>query len=276
MSHALSSTAASFGPKSLLRSWRLVLGLTALGILAGTALALALPAKQTATAALYLGQTTGASGKAVAGPDANAKAALQLLSSQVVLAEAARATGMGATAEELRRGLSTGVSSQAASSGANANVLVISVTDQRRARAAKAANELAAALSRRISGRADEKVAILEQELTSAKRRLSASRARALQAEEALTTISAGGGASGAKVASASPYLAIVAATANEQRISSRPFGDARWSLSSRSRSNVLAYFARPLPLAHQDSRLSRATSLPAPQLGSSPASPRL
>jgi len=73
---------------TLARNWWVIVGLVVLGIIVGAVVTLAQPKEYTATASVYIGQTTDANGNPMAGLNSNAKAAVQLLASQVVLQEA--------------------------------------------------------------------------------------------------------------------------------------------------------------------------------------------
>ena len=132
--------------------WWLVLVLVAVGVVAGVVLTLLQPTTYDATASVYIGQTTDANGNPMAGLNSNAKAAIQLLSSQTVLNDAARATGDGMTAATLRRETTVETpSSTIKTTSSVVNIVVITVTDTDKERAAAAANALADVLVERIS-----------------------------------------------------------------------------------------------------------------------------
>lgn len=77
---------------TLARNWWVIVGLVVIGIIVGAVVTIAQPKEYTATASVYIGQTTDATGNPMAGLNSNAKAAVQLLASQVVLKEAAERT----------------------------------------------------------------------------------------------------------------------------------------------------------------------------------------
>ncbi|MCX6373790.1 MAG: Wzz/FepE/Etk N-terminal domain-containing protein [Actinobacteria bacterium] len=202
----------------LARNWWVILGLVLLGAVVGALLTLASPKEYTATATVYIGQTTDANGNPMAGLNSNVKASTQLISSQAVLSEAARRTGMGITASRLRREITVETPSQTIKTTTSAvNLVVISVTDTKKVRATAAANALAEVLLERIGGGVDEKIALLEAQLIVGKKALSSSVARSVAAQQALAAIARGGGTAGEKAAAAAPYMAIVQAAATQQ-----------------------------------------------------------
>ncbi len=202
----------------LARNWWVILGLVVLGAVVGALLTLASPKEYTATSTVYIGQTTDANGNPMAGLNSNVKASTQLISSQAVLSEAARRTGMGITASRLRRQVTVETPSQTIKTTTSAvNLVVISVTDTKKVRATAAANALAEVLLERIGGGVDEKIALLEAQLIVSKKALASSVARSVAAQQALAAIARGGGTPGEKAAAAAPYVAIVQAAANQQ-----------------------------------------------------------
>jgi capsular polysaccharide biosynthesis protein len=205
--------------RTFARYWWIVVGLTILGAVAGGLLTLASPKQYTATSSAYIGQTTDANGNPMAGLNNNPKASQELLNSQLVLDEAAKRTGMGETASKLRRDISVATPSQTVkASGSVVNIVDISVTDAKKVRATKAANQLAAVLLEHIGVGAEQKVALLTQQLAAGQKQLAASQARTVAAQNALESIAAGGGSETQKAAAAAPYVAIVEAGANVQQ----------------------------------------------------------
>ena len=137
----------------LARNWWVIAGLIVLGAVVGALLTLTSPKVYTATSSVYIGQTTDANGTPMAGLNSNIKASTQLVSSQAVLNEAAKRAGMGITAGLLRREVTVETPSQAIKTTTSAvNLVVISVTDTKKVRAAAAANALAEVLLERIGG----------------------------------------------------------------------------------------------------------------------------
>lgn len=202
----------------LARNWWVILGLIVLGAVVGALLTLASPKEYTATSTVYIGQTTDANGNPMAGLNSNVKASTQLISSQAVLSEAARRTGMGITASRLRREITVETPSQTIKTTTSAvNLVVISVTDTKKVRATAAANALAEVLLERIGGGVDEKIALLEAQLIVGKKALASSVARSVAAQQGLAAIARGGGTAGEKAAAAASYVAIVQAAANQQ-----------------------------------------------------------
>ena len=202
----------------LARNWWVVVGLIVLGAVVGAVLTLTSPKEYTATSTVYIGQTTDANGNPMAGLNSNVKASTQLISSQAVLNEAAKRAGMGATADLLRRQVTVETPSQTIKTTTSAvNIVVISVTDTKKVRAAASANALAEVLLERIGGGVDQKIALLEAQLVQSKRALASSVARSLAAQQALMAIARGGGTAGEKAAAAAPYVAVVQAAASQQ-----------------------------------------------------------
>jgi len=203
---------------TLARNWWVIAGLIVIGIVVGALLTMAQPKQYTATASVYIGQTTDANGSAMAGLNSNAKAATQLLTSQVVLNEAARQVGNGVTAGKLRRQTTVETpSSTVKTSTSVVNIVIISVTDTDKERAAASANALADALLQRLKPYTDEEIALLEAQLASGRTQLVASVARGAAAQKSLAAIARGSGSSTEKATAIAAYVAVVQAAATEQ-----------------------------------------------------------
>ena len=206
---------------TLLRNWWVILGLLALGAVAGGVVTLASPKEYSATSSVYIGQTTDANGNPMAGLNSNSKAATQLLTSQVVLDEAAQKlkdSGMKVSAGRLRKETTVVTpSSTVKTSTSVVNIVVITVTDTDKLRATAAANALAEVLVDRISPGVSGKIVLLEAQLAQGKKAMAASQARSAEAQKALLEIARGGGSTGEKAAAAAPYVAVVQAAATEQ-----------------------------------------------------------
>jgi capsular polysaccharide biosynthesis protein len=202
----------------LARNWWVIAGLIVLGAVVGALLTLTSPKEYTATSSVYIGQTTDANGNPMAGLNSNVKASTQLISSQAVLGEAAKRAGMGITAALLRREVTVETPSQTIKTTTSAvNIVVINVTDTKKARATTAANALAEVLLERIGGGVDEKITLLEAQLAENRKALASSVARSHAAQGGLAAIARGGGAAGEKAAASASYVAIVQAAASEQ-----------------------------------------------------------
>ena len=202
---------------TLLRNWWVILGLVVLGAVVGGVVTLASPKEYSATSSVYIGQTTDANGNAMAGLNSNAKAATQLLSSQTVLNEAAKRTGMKVTAGRLRRETTVETpSSTVKTSTSVVNIVVITVTDSNKLRATAAANALAAVLVERISPGVTEKITLLQAQLDTGRKALAAATARAATAQAGLAAIAKGGGTAAEKAAASASYIAVVQAAATE------------------------------------------------------------
>jgi len=206
---------------TLLHNWWVILGLLVLGAVVGGAVTLASPKEYSATSSVYIGQTTDANGNPMAGLNSNSKAATQLLTSQVVLDEAAQKltdSGMKVSAGRLRKETTVVTpSSTVKTSTSVVNIVVITVTDTDKLRATAAANALAEVLVARISPGVSGKIVLLEAQLAQGKKAMTASQARSAEAQKALLEIARGSGSTGEKAAAAAPYVAVVQAAATEQ-----------------------------------------------------------
>jgi tyrosine-protein kinase Etk/Wzc len=203
---------------TLARNWWVIVGLIVVGIVVGAVVAVAQPKEYTATASVYIGQTTDANGNAMAGLNSNAKAAVQLLSSEVLLKAAAESAGMDISVGRLRKETTVETpSSTVKTTTSVVNIIVIHVTDTDAERAAAAANALANALLDRLDTGTNEKITLLEQQLAVGKKEYAAATARAATAENALAAIAKGGGSAAEKALAAAPYLAVIQGAATEQ-----------------------------------------------------------
>jgi capsular polysaccharide biosynthesis protein len=202
---------------TLARSWWVIVGLIVIGVVVGAVVTKAQPARYSATASVYIGQTTDANGNAMAGLNSNAKAAVQLLASQAVLNEAAERTGMDISAGLLRKETSVETpSSTVKTTTSVVNIVVITVTDTRKARAAAAANALADILLEHLDTGTGEKIAILEDQLATGKVQAAAATARSAAAQKAITAIARSGMSQAEKATASAPYIAVVQAAATE------------------------------------------------------------
>ncbi|HTX70387.1 MAG TPA: Wzz/FepE/Etk N-terminal domain-containing protein [Thermoleophilia bacterium] len=203
---------------TLVRNWWVIVGLIVIGVVVGAVVTKAQPEQYTATASVYIGQTTDANGNAMAGLNSNAKAATQLLAAEVVLKEAAEKTGMGISTSLLRKETSVETpSSTVKTTTSVVNIVVISVTDTKKARATAAANALAQVLLEHLDTGANEKIALLEAQLAQGQKQYAAATARATAAQSAILAIAKGGGTTAEKAAASAPYVAVAQAAADEQ-----------------------------------------------------------
>jgi capsular polysaccharide biosynthesis protein len=204
---------------TLAHNWWVIAGFVVLGVVVAAAVTLAQPKEYSASSAVYIGQTTDANGNAMAGLNSNPKASVQLLASQVVLAEAAERTGMGMTASKLRREtvVDTPAASTVKATSSAVNIITITVTDTNKVRAAEAANNLADVLLEHLETGVDEKIALLEDQLTQGQKAYAAAEARGIAAQRALVAIAGGGGSPADKATAAAPYVAVAQAAATEQ-----------------------------------------------------------
>jgi tyrosine-protein kinase Etk/Wzc len=202
---------------TLARNWWVIVGLIVIGIIVGAVVTMAQPKQYTATASVYIGQTTDANGNAMAGLNSNAKAAVQLLASQVVLDAAAKRAGMDISASLLRKETTVETpSSTVKTTTSVVNIVVISVTDTKKARAAAAANALAAELLARLDVGTSEKIAVLEEQLAVGKKQAAAASARSVAAQRAITAIARSSMSLAEKATASAPYVAVVQAAATE------------------------------------------------------------
>jgi len=212
---------------TLARNWWVIIGLVVIGVVVGAVVTLAQPKEYTATSSVYIGQTTDANGNPMAGLNSNAKAAVQLLASQVVLKEAAERTGMDISASTLRKQTTVETpSSTVKTTTSVVNIIVISVTDTDPERAAAAADALAEVLLERIDTGVTEKIAVLEEQLAADVKAYEESLARSAEAQEAIADIAAGGGSAGEKATAAASWVALAQAAATEQESLNRAIQD--------------------------------------------------
>ncbi len=202
---------------TLARNWWVIAGLIVIGAVVGAVVTLAQPKEYTATSSVYIGQTTDANGNAMAGLNSNAKAATELLSSQVVLNEVAKKVGDGVTARKLRRETTVETpSSTVKTSTSVVNIVIISVIDSDPERAAASANALAEALLGRLRVGVDEKIAVFEAQLATGRTQLAAATTRSVMAQKAIAAIAGAGGSAGENAAASAPYVAVVQAAATQ------------------------------------------------------------
>lgn len=203
---------------TLVRNWWVILGCTLLGVIVGGVITVVSPTEYTAAATVYIGQTTDANGNPMAGLNSNARSATQLLASEGVLAEAAERVGDGLTPAALAAQTSVETPTSAVRNVSSVvNLVVISVTDQDKKRAAAAANALAEVLLENISAGVDEKIAVLEEQLKQGLAAYAEAAKSSRAAQAALQELARKNGGK-ADESAAAPYLAIVQAAATEQQ----------------------------------------------------------
>jgi uncharacterized protein involved in exopolysaccharide biosynthesis len=203
---------------TLVHNWWVVLGCALLGAIAGGVITVASPKEYTAATTVYIGQTTDANGNPMAGLNSNARSATQLLASEGVLAEAAERVGDGLTAGVLAQQTAVETPTSTVKNATSAvNLVVISVTDQDKKRAAAAANALADVLLENISAGVNEKITTLEKQLKDGEAAYAAASRSSKAAQAALRELARQNGGK-ADEGAAAPYLAIVQAAATEQQ----------------------------------------------------------
>jgi uncharacterized protein involved in exopolysaccharide biosynthesis len=197
---------------ALLHSWWIIALFVAIGIAGAAVFTLAGDDTYSATASVYIGQTTDANGNVMAGLDSNARAATQLIDSDAVRQKVAAQVGGGMTAAELRRQTSVDTPTQTVRTTQSVvSFVVITVTDADPELAGAAANALGDELLTRITPASEQRVEILEAQETQLSSALDASRERSREAERSLARLDGG------DAAAAAPYLAVVQAAATEQ-----------------------------------------------------------
>ncbi len=201
---------------ALLRGWWIVAALVAVGVVGAVIFTLLATDTYSATASVYIGQTTDANGNPMASLNSNPRAAAQLLDSDAVRQEVAEQLGGDMTAATLRRATMIETPSQAVRTTQSiVNFVVITVTDADAELAAAAANAFADVLLARLTPATEQRTALLEEQEAELSAALEANRARSRQAEKQLAALR-GGGVDAA--VTAAPYLAVVQAAATEQQ----------------------------------------------------------
>jgi len=202
---------------AIARQWWLILALVVVGIVAGVLLTLLQPETYDATSSVYIGQTTDANGNPMAGLNSNAKAAIELLSSQALLDAAAEATGDGVTASLLREKTTVETpSSTVKTTTSVVNIVVITVTDESPERAAAAANALAQALLERIGDPVAAKIDLLEQQVADLKEKRDRALDTGYSAGRELDVIAHSDMSKAEKAAASAPYIAIAQSAATQ------------------------------------------------------------
>ncbi len=208
---------------TLARNWWVIVGLVVIGVIVGAVVTLAQPKEYSATASVYIGQTTDANGNPMAGLNSNAKAAVQLLASQAVLKEAADRTGMDISAGALGKETTVQTpSSTVKTSTSVVNIVVITVTDTDPERAAAAANALADALLERLEHRhrtEDRASGGAAGDGQEAARRFAA---RGVAAQKAIAAIAAGSGSTAEKATASAAWVAVSAGRRDRAGTTSR------------------------------------------------------
>jgi len=204
--------------KAVAHNWWVVVALMVVGLLAGALLTVLTPKTYDSTASVYIGQTTDANGDPMTGLNSNARAAVQLVTSQVVLQEAVKQVGEGLTVSALRSGLSADTPTQVVKGATTAvNFVTITVTDTKARRAAAAANALAAILIERIGGGTGQKIQLLQQQIDSQDSELAALQKRSLEAEAALKAIAQSKASNQEKSLASVPWVSLEQSAATER-----------------------------------------------------------
>lgn len=204
--------------KAVAHNWWVVVALALVGLLAGALLTVLTPKTYDSTASVYIGQTTDANGNPMPGLNSNARAAVQLVTSEAVLQETVKRVGEGLTVSGLRGNISVDTPTQVVKGSTTAvNFVTITVSDTKRARAAAAANTLAAILIERIGGGTGDKITLLQRQLDTNNSELAALDRRSADAETALKAIGEGKASTSDKALASVPYVSIVQSAATER-----------------------------------------------------------
>jgi capsular polysaccharide biosynthesis protein len=203
--------------RALARYWWLLLALGAVGAIAAGGITFLQEKTYNAQSSVYLGQPTDANGNPIAGVNSNPKAAQQIVTSEATLKPIA--TALGEKVGHLRKSV-TVITPSLTVKGATSpvNFIAITVNDTNPTRAADAANMVAKALVGRISGFAEDKLALLNEQIRQDDAELTALDARMASAQKALDAIARGGGSDAQKAVDSTPYLGIVQAAASERQ----------------------------------------------------------
>ena len=205
--------------RGLLHWWWIVLVLALVGAVVAAGVTLTHTKTYVATSSVYLGQPSDASGTPVTALNTDPRAAIQIGTAESTYAKVARQVGLGETVRRLQAGGLVGAPPLAAKTAiAPINIVTISVTDIRPARAAAAANAIAALIEERLATYNDAKIALLTSQVASDDKRLAQLTARSDAAQKALGAIAAGGGPAATQAMAAAPYLGIVQSAAAEEQ----------------------------------------------------------
>ena len=202
--------------RGLARWWWVIVALAVLGAVLGAGLTVAQKTTYTATASVYLGQPTDASGTQISALNTDPRAAASIGVSDSTIRTVVSQIGMGETAAKLKTGLHVAVPVATKNATGPINLIDVGVTDTRPARAAAAANAIAGVVVARLSVYVQAKITILTQEVSSDTRRMAQLQASNDAAESALKAIAASGGAAADRAMASAPYLGIAQSTSSE------------------------------------------------------------
>ena len=201
----------------LARVWWIIVVLAAVGAIAAAGSTFVQHKTYSAQSSVYLGQPTDANGNAIAGITSNPKAATQIVTSEATLRQVADRVGQGETVGKLRRGLSVQTPTQTVKGiSSPINFITITVTDTKPKRAAAAANELADVLISRISAFTQQKIKLLQDQITQDTQQLAATQARSEAAQVALQAIAQSSASKMDKALAAAPYIGIAQSAASQ------------------------------------------------------------
>jgi uncharacterized protein involved in exopolysaccharide biosynthesis len=199
-----------------LRWWWVVVALAVLGTALGAGLTVAQKTTYTATSSVYLGQPTDANGTPISALNTDPRAAASIGVSDSTIRAVVPLVGMGETARKLRTDLHVGVPVATKNATGPINLIDVSVTDSKPARAAAAANAIAGVVVAKLSVYVQAKIAVLTQEVASDARRVTQLQTSNDTAGRALAAIAASGGPAVDRAMASSPYLAIAQSTSTE------------------------------------------------------------
>jgi uncharacterized protein involved in exopolysaccharide biosynthesis len=205
--------------RGLLHWWWIMVVLAVVGAVVAVGVTLTQTKTYVATSSVYLGQPTNAAGTPVTSLNTDPRAAIQIGTAESTYGVVARQIGLGETVRRLHAGVAIVAPPLAAKTAISPiNIVTISVTDTKPARAAAAANALAVLVQQRLAVYNDAKVALLTAQVASDNRQIAQLTARTAAAQSSLADIAAGGGPAATKAMAAAPYLGIVQSAASEQQ----------------------------------------------------------
>lgn len=196
--------------RGLLHWWWVIVVLAILGAVIGAGLTVTRPTVYQAMSSVYLGQPTDANGNPISAINTDPRAAIQIGNAESTLAQVARQVGDGETVRRLHANVSvTTPALTTKTATAPINIVDVSVRDSKRARAAAAANAIAARIVDRLGVFDTAKIALLTAQVASDGKRLTQLTAQNDAAQRALGAVAAGGGTAADKAMASAPYLGI-------------------------------------------------------------------
>ncbi len=205
--------------RGLLHWWWVIVVLAILGAAVGAALTVNHHKVYRATSSVYLGQPTDANGNPISAINTDPRAAIEIGNAESTLARVAAQVGRGETVRRLSGKVSvTPPTLSSKTATAPINIVNVRVQDTKPARAAEAANAIAAVIVERLATYDAAKIALLTSQVAGDDKRLAQLKARSDAAQQALNAIAAGAGPAATKAMASAPYLGIVQAASSEMQ----------------------------------------------------------